>query len=113
MMFVPTPADMRFFTTPTYLQYACLLAQCILSISGLENMFSREGMTEITYPALKGIIETQMRAIIQHVPYEYLAYVLQDAGYLLDLFQAAQYDIEAHINVLDLVAKYKAIKNIH
>ncbi len=113
MMFIPTPEDMRFFTTPDYLKYACLLAQCILAMTGLETMFSREGMTEITYTALKGIIETQMRATVQHVPNEYLEYVLQDAGYLLDLFQAAQYDIGAQFDVHNLVEKYKAIKNIH
>jgi len=112
-MFIPTPEDMRFFDAD-YLKYTCLLAQCILSMSGLEIMFSRHcTMSEITYTALKAIIETQMRAIVQHVPNEYLEHVLKDAGYLLDLFQAAQYDIGAQIDVLDLVAKYKAIKNIH
>lgn len=113
MMFNPTPEDTRFFDAD-YLKYTCLLAQCILSMSGLEIMFSRQmSMSEITYTVLKAIIDTQMRAIIQHVPYENLEHILKDAGYLLDLFQDAQYDIGAQIDVLDLVAKYKAIKNIH
>jgi hypothetical protein len=112
MMFNPTPEDERFLDTD-YLNYTCLLAQSVLALSGLETMFSREGMTEITYTALKGIIETQTRAILKHVSHINLSYVLNDACYLLTLFQAAQYDIGAQLDIYNLVEKYKALKNIH
>lgn len=112
MMFNPKPEDERFLDAD-YLRYTCMIAQCVYILSGLETMFSREGMTEITYTALKGIIETQIRTTLEHVPRNNLSHVMNDACYLLTLFQATQYDIGAQLDILNLVEKYKALKNIH